>query len=455
MTDHRALAWPPAPIKTERLVLRAAAARDRAVVIELNASPEVNTYLGGGQPRAELERTLPEVPGQRPGFFVVELDGAAIGTIQLDPQRAETPSHRLEAGETALGYLFLPESWGRGYASEACAAALDWFSGQLPDEPVVLYTQSANAASMRLAAKLGFTERERFEAWGAEQWFGVRPPARKQSWRLPDRVRVSGGEVAVGSYGDGPPVVLTHGTPAWSFLWREVVPLLAQRHTVYVWDLLGYGDSRLADGEHPSIALQARTLAELVAHWGLERPALVGHDIGGGVVTRAHLVEEVPVSALALVDAAVLGPWNTPFTEHMQQYAEAYRTMPQEAFADLVEPRMRTAVHRPMPDEVHAAYMRPWVGVEGQRRWVDQVAAVSFRDTEEAVARLGSVSAPALVLWGAEDRWLVPSTADRLAAAIPGARRELIAGGGHFLPEDAPAEVAGALLGFLGEKPLV
>lgn len=183
MTDYRALAWPPAPIMTERLVLRESEAQDRAAVIELNASPEVGTYLGGPRPRAELERTVPEVPGRRPGFFVVELDGAMIGTIQLDPHSPELPGsrHRREAGETELGYLFLPEAWGRGYATETCTAALDWFAGALPGEPVVLYTQTANASSMRLAAKLGFTEVERFEAYGAEQWFGVwssaMPPA--------------------------------------------------------------------------------------------------------------------------------------------------------------------------------------------------------------------------------------------------------------------------------------
>ncbi|MEU1666266.1 GNAT family N-acetyltransferase [Streptomyces sparsogenes] len=173
MTDLRPLAWPPAPIKTERLVLRESEARDRAAVIELNASIEVRTYLGGPRPRAELERTVPAVPGRRPGFFVVELDGATIGTIQLDPQDPARPGHRLEAGETELGYLFLPEAWGCGYATEACTAALDWFAGALPGEPVVLYTQTANVRSMRLAAKLGFTELERFEAYDAEQWFGV------------------------------------------------------------------------------------------------------------------------------------------------------------------------------------------------------------------------------------------------------------------------------------------
>lgn len=75
--------------------------------------------------------------------------------------------------EAELGYLFLPEAWGRGYAAEACAAALGWFAEALPGEPVVLYTQTANDRSMRLAAKLGFTEVQRFEEWGAEQWFGV------------------------------------------------------------------------------------------------------------------------------------------------------------------------------------------------------------------------------------------------------------------------------------------
>jgi RimJ/RimL family protein N-acetyltransferase len=178
MTDPRPLAWPPVPLKTERLVLRASEARDRGVVIALETSPQVNSYLGGPRPRAELERKVPEVPGRRPGFFVVELDGAPVGTIQLDPHAPEGPAHRRrEAGGTELGYLFLPETWGRGYATEACTAALGWFADALAGEPVVLYTQTANVRSMRLAAKLGFTERERFEAYGAEQWFGVRPPA--------------------------------------------------------------------------------------------------------------------------------------------------------------------------------------------------------------------------------------------------------------------------------------
>jgi RimJ/RimL family protein N-acetyltransferase len=155
-------------------VLREPEARDRAAVIDLFASPEVGTYLGGPRPRDELERGVPEVPRRRPGLFVADLDGAMIGMITLDRRDAERPGHiRPNAGETELCYMFLPHAWGCGSAAQACAAALDWLAGALPNEPVVLCTQTANDRSMRLAAKLGFTELERFEEYGAEQWFGV------------------------------------------------------------------------------------------------------------------------------------------------------------------------------------------------------------------------------------------------------------------------------------------
>lgn len=155
-------------------MLRASEARDRAAFIELFASPEVGTYTGGPRPRDDLERAVPEVPGRRPGLFVIDLDGAMIGMITLDRRDAERPGHVLpEAEEAELGYLFLPEAWGFGYAAEACSAALAWFAGALPGEPVVLCTRTASDRSMRLAAKLGFTEVERFEEYGAEAWFGV------------------------------------------------------------------------------------------------------------------------------------------------------------------------------------------------------------------------------------------------------------------------------------------
>ncbi|MEV0495942.1 GNAT family N-acetyltransferase [Streptomyces atratus] len=179
MEDLGSVAWPPEPIRTERLVLREPETRDRAAFIELLASPEVHTYLGGPRPRDELECEMSGAPERWPGSFVVDLDGSMIGQILL---RRATGDHRpAAAGKADLGYLFLPRAWGHGYAAEACAAALDWFADALPGEPVVLATQTANARSMRLAAKLGFTEVERCEAWGAEQWLGMWSPVTPSS----------------------------------------------------------------------------------------------------------------------------------------------------------------------------------------------------------------------------------------------------------------------------------
>jgi RimJ/RimL family protein N-acetyltransferase len=192
MADLGPVAWPPAPIRTARLVLREPESRDRAAYIELLSSPEVGTYIGGPRPRDELERAMPAVPGRRSGLFIADLGGAMIGQVTLTRATGHGPA--AAASHAELGYLFLPHAWGSGYAAEACTAALDWFAAALPGEPVVLFTQTANTRSMRLAAKLGFTEAERYEAYGAEQWYGIwssvtpsgRPPAR-QRWnhRLP------------------------------------------------------------------------------------------------------------------------------------------------------------------------------------------------------------------------------------------------------------------------------
>ncbi|WP_370970005.1 GNAT family N-acetyltransferase [Amycolatopsis sp. cg9] len=155
MTDLGPL-WPPVPLRTERLAF----ASPRRVI---------------GRRSSSCSPRRKSAPGRRPGCFVADLDGAMIGMITLDRRDAEQLKPvRTDAGRVELGYLFLPSAWGRGYAAEACAAVLGWFDGVRPGEPVVLRTRTANERGRCLALKLSFTEVELFEAYGAEQWFGVR-----------------------------------------------------------------------------------------------------------------------------------------------------------------------------------------------------------------------------------------------------------------------------------------
>jgi pimeloyl-ACP methyl ester carboxylesterase len=267
-------------------------------------------------------------------------------------------------------------------------------------------------------------------------------------WRLRERASLAGGEVAWERIGDGPPVVLVHGTPSWSFLWRDVAPALAERFSVYLFDLLGYGDSERREDQDVSITAQGRLLADLLERWGLESPDLVGHDIGGATVLRAHLVEGRAARRIALVDAVALNPWKTPTTMHIRAHLDAYRTMPIHIYEEIVAAHLRTAVQQPLDEEVLASYLAPWRGEDGRAAYFRKIEQWTDDDVGAIEPLLASVRVPVRILWGEEDRWLDRSVADGLRVRIPGAELRLIPNAGHFSPEDAPTVVARELLEF-------
>jgi pimeloyl-ACP methyl ester carboxylesterase len=252
--------------------------------------------------------------------------------------------------------------------------------------------------------------------------------------------------------GSGPPVVLVHGTPSWSFLWRKVAPLLAADFTVHLFDLLGYGDSESRDGLDVSITTQSRVLIELLDLWGLERPLIAGHDIGGAIVLRAHLVDGHAFARIALVDAVVFNPWLTPTTQDIRANLETYQSMPTNRYEEVVRAHLRTAVHRPLDDENLAGYMAPWSGPAGQAAYFRKIAQFDETHTAELEPALGRIRAPTRIVWGENDAWIAPSVAERLHDAIPGSGVTWIADAGHFCPEDAPEDVARVLGGLFKNR---
>ena len=269
-------------------------------------------------------------------------------------------------------------------------------------------------------------------------------------WRLSERRRTSVGEVAYEVFGEGPPVILVHGTPMRSYLWRNVVPALAERHSVYVYDLLGYGESEKGKGQDVSIVAQARLLGELIEAWGLDAPAITGHDIGGGIVLRAYLLEEVSFSRIAVLDAVVLSPWLSEprsSTWHVRGYAGAYEAMPDHLFRAFFSAYLGET-NSDLGEEAFEAYLAPWRGEEGRRAFVRQALQFEEWHTRQIGPRLGSIEVPVLVAWGEEDGWLDPSQAPRLCEEIPGSKLKLIPRAGHFVQEDATEEVREVLVGF-------
>ncbi|POX44814.1 alpha/beta fold hydrolase [Streptomyces sp. Ru72] len=245
------------------------------------------------------------------------------------------------------------------------------------------------------------------------------------------------------------PVVLLHGTPFSSYVWRAIARSLARDHQVFVWDMPGYGLSEKSTGQDVSLAAQGRVFTELLNHWGLEEPLVVAHDFGGAVALRAHLLHGARYRALALVDPVALAPWGSPFFRLVQEHAEVFEQLPPALHEALVREYVSSASSPGLHPAVLDRLVQPWLGDPGQAAFYRQIAQADQRYTDEIQERYGQIEIPTLVCWGENDTWIPVAKGRELAALIPDARWEPIADAGHLVQEDAAAELTAALIAFL------
>ncbi|MBK1788422.1 alpha/beta fold hydrolase [Prauserella cavernicola] len=268
-------------------------------------------------------------------------------------------------------------------------------------------------------------------------------------WELPEEFETEGGTVRWTRFGKGSPVVLLHGTPFSSYVWRDVGRALAEHHEVYVWDMLGYGRSDMRDGQDVSLRAQAAVFADLLEHWGLDAPSVVAHDFGGAVSLRARLLHGARYARLALVDVVALAPWGSPFFRLVAENAEVFEQLPPNLHRALVREYVGTASGPGLHPETLDALTLPWLGEAGQAAFYRQIAQADQRYTDEIEHRFGELDLPVLVCWGTADSWLPIERGAELVSCIPGARLTRLDGAGHLAQEDAPARLTGALAEFL------
>ena len=152
-------------LETERLRLRPFRASDLDAQAAAMGDPEVVRFVGGQiLSREETWRKLIGGAGLWPllgfGYWVVERreDGAYCGQLGFaDFKRDMRPSIE---GTPEMGWIFAPQVHGRGYASEACAGALEWLDAALPGREATAIINHGNAPSIRVAEKNGFSIRE-------------------------------------------------------------------------------------------------------------------------------------------------------------------------------------------------------------------------------------------------------------------------------------------------------
>ena len=248
-------------------------------------------------------------------------------------------------------------------------------------------------------------------------------------------VDTAAGAVHIRRAGEGPPVVLLHSNGHSWHEFADVIAPLAERFTVYTWDMPGQGDS---DPVHPRTSIQgyADVLAEVLDELGLEPVAVVGCSVGafiGAELARRHPQR---VSAVVLVEFAYRDPewWRTSWTNVCRLFS--------------VPIQSRSEIAARLEREVDDALVERWNrdrSFAGVRHMVGVMWAIRTFDMTSA---LRSLQMPSLIVFGGTGPTLECRPA--VEAVLPeGARIEVLAGAGHFVTVDQPTTFAALVADFL------
>ena len=255
---------------------------------------------------------------------------------------------------------------------------------------------------------------------------------------------------------DGPVVVLLHGEPTWSFLYRTVLPVLADAGLRAIApDLVGFGrsDKPASVGDHTYARHVEWTRRLLFDVLDLRDVTLVGQDWGGLIGLR--LVAEHPDRFAGVVASNTgLPTGEAPMPAVWERFRDAVAGAPELDVSRLVAagclsppaPDVLAAYDAPFPDETFRA------GPRAMPRLVpttpDDPGAVANREAWQRLARFGK---PLLCAFTDGDP--ITAGADRpLREVVPGARDQphvTIRGGGHFVQEDRGEELAGVIVSFV------
>jgi len=275
-----------------------------------------------------------------------------------------------------------------------------------------------------------------------------------------DHVLVNGTRIAHGIHGNGEPVILIHGTPSSSLIWRNVLPSLVDAgYRVHVYDLLGFGLS-----ERPwdtnidtSVTGQVPILEALYDVWNLKYAHVVAHDIGGGVAQHLGIHSPDRLRSLTMIDVVSYDSWPSKRTrQQMQSGLEKLITASPEEHHRHFREWILSAVH--YKDRLAASSMDNYLDFISNP--IGQASLFQHQVTHYHPKHTASVSdrypelgkLPVQLIWGANDAWQVVDWAHKLHAAIPGSSLHVLDECGHFAMEDHPEKIVSLLLDFFKQQ---
>ena len=268
------------------------------------------------------------------------------------------------------------------------------------------------------------------------------------NWHLPETFVFEGRPVRYGVLGEGPPLVIVHGTPWSSFNMRHLINALSKDFKVHYHDLIGYGQSDKLPGD-VSLGIQNQILDKLISHWELDDPSIIGHDFGGTTVLRTHILNSRKFKKIILIDPVSLSPWGSPFFKHVNRHEEAFAGVPDYIHEAIVRAYINTAAFKPIDEDTMRMTIFPWTGSEGKPAFYRQIAQADSAFTDEVQSLYPQISQPVMILWGKEDTWIPKDQGDILHDLIPGSELHLIPDAGHLVIEEQPELLVDKILPFL------
>ena len=270
-------------------------------------------------------------------------------------------------------------------------------------------------------------------------------------WKLTETYVFKGRSVRYGVSGNGRPVVVVHGTPWSSFNLRHIIKALSRDFTVYYYDLIGYGQSDKSSGD-VSLGIQNQLLDQLLDHWRLDSPAVIGHDFGGTTVLRTYLINGRNFDRLVLIDPVAISPWGSPFFQHVKAHEDAFAGVPDYIHEAIVRAYINTAAFKSMDEETLKMIVLPWIEPDGKAAFYRQIAQANSVFTDEIQALYPKIEAPVLILWGREDTWIPLGQGSVLHDMIPGSLFYAIPDAGHLVIEEQPNRLIEKIRPFLDKK---
>lgn len=264
----------------------------------------------------------------------------------------------------------------------------------------------------------------------------------KEIRKLQKETTINGLKITYIAEGKGEPLLLIHGIPVWSYLWKDCIKELAKDYFVVVPDLAGYGYSDKRDCFDRNVKIQSEILYKLLQELGVEKLFLVGHDIGGAVAQRFLVAHEDKVKKAILMDSVLYDSWPADPMVKLSNPKLNYKTKNSELADKFVERLPDGFNNKDRADKtLFEEWMKPYSDEEGKLSLIRNASALNTNHTMEILQYLKKLKVPISLVWGEKDEFQPISTAERFNKEFNVENFIVVPEANHFLPLEQPDRV--------------